>query len=74
MAKTKQMARRGSAGKGGGRPKAVQTLARPDYGEKQPRNQGGKGIPAPNPHRYRPGTVALCEIRKYQNAMELLIH
>ena len=25
------------------------------------------------PHRYRPGTVALCEIRRYQKSMELLI-
>ncbi|OIV98443.1 hypothetical protein TanjilG_16770 [Lupinus angustifolius] len=25
------------------------------------------------PHRYRPGTVALCEIRKYQKSNELLI-
>ncbi|XP_006868740.1 PREDICTED: histone H3.3-like [Chrysochloris asiatica] len=25
-------------------------------------------------HRYRPGTVALCEIRRYQKFTELLIH
>ncbi|XP_008067193.1 histone H3.3-like [Carlito syrichta] len=25
------------------------------------------------PHRYRPGTVALCEIRRYQKSTELLI-
>ena len=25
------------------------------------------------PHRYRPGTVALREIRKYQKSVELLI-
>ena len=25
------------------------------------------------PHRYHPGTVALCEIRRYQKSMELLI-
>ncbi len=25
------------------------------------------------PHCYRPGTVALCEIRKYQKSIELLI-
>ena len=29
--------------------------------------------PAPQPHRYRPGTVALREIRKYQKSTELLI-
>ena len=72
MTKTKQTARRGSAAKGG-RPKAVSTLARPDYGGKQTRSQGGKRIPAPKPHWYRPGTVALCEIRKYQKSTELLI-
>ena len=27
----------------------------------------------PKPHRYRPGTVALREIRKYQKSTELLI-
>ena len=26
------------------------------------------------PHRYRPGTVALREIRKYQKSTDLLIH
>jgi histone H3 len=36
------------------------------------------GLPAPEsamrkPHRYRPGTVALREIRKYQKSTELLI-
>ena len=25
------------------------------------------------PHRYRPGTVSLCEIRKYQKSTELLL-
>jgi len=28
---------------------------------------------ATQPHRYRPGTVALREIRKYQKSTELLI-
>ena len=31
-------------------------------------NQGGK-----KPHRYRPGTVALREIRRYQKSTDLLI-
>ena len=46
---------------------------------------GGSGIPArkstpaaveggvKKPHRYRPGTVALHEIRRYQKSTELLI-
>jgi len=29
--------------------------------------------PGTQPHRYRPGTVALREIRKYQKSTELLI-
>uniref|UniRef100_A0A8C0B2I2 Core Histone H2A/H2B/H3 domain-containing protein n=1 Tax=Buteo japonicus TaxID=224669 RepID=A0A8C0B2I2_9AVES len=29
--------------------------------------------PEGNPHRYRPGTVALREIRRYQKSTELLI-
>merc|ERR1719343_458314 len=38
---------------------------------------GQKGVRVPDfakkPHRYRPGTVALREIRKYQKSTELLI-
>eukprot|EP00804_Cyclotella_cryptica_P005800 CCRYP_000111-RA/>CCRYP_000111-RA protein AED:0.27 eAED:0.27 QI:0/0/0/1/0/0/2/0/132 len=30
-------------------------------------------IHARRPHRYRPGTVALCEIRRYQKSTDLLI-
>lgn len=29
--------------------------------------------PPPQPHRYRPGTVALREIRRYQKSTDLLI-
>lgn len=56
--------------------------ARKSTGGKVPRNQlstkfGGKGPPDggtnKKPHRYRPGTVALREIRKYQKSTELLI-
>lgn len=37
--------------------------------------RAGKKVPRakPKPHRYRPGTVALREIRKYQKSTELLI-
>ena len=44
--------------------------------QQQARRQGGGGGPAPvNPprRRYRPGTVALREIRRYQKSTELLI-
>ena len=45
---------------------------------KQPRAAAGRGGngsgPGPaKPHRYRPGTVALREIRRYQKSTELLI-
>ena len=34
---------------------------------------GGKVMPPRKPHRFRPGTVALREIRKYQRSTELLV-
>ena len=41
------------------------------------KNTGGKIKPSPptvqNSHRYKPGTVALREIRKYQKSIDLLI-
>ena len=51
-------------------------------GDKAPKKQlatkaTGKGAPSTGgvkkPHRYRPGTVALREIRRYQKSTELLI-
>jgi histone H3 len=33
---------------------------------------GGRGG-VKKPHRYRPGTIALCEIRRFQKTTELLI-
>jgi len=36
--------------------------------------QSGTGAATKQPHRYRPGTVALREIRKLQKRTELLIH
>uniref|UniRef100_A0A8C9P4E4 Histone H3 n=1 Tax=Spermophilus dauricus TaxID=99837 RepID=A0A8C9P4E4_SPEDA len=56
--------------------------ARKSTGGKAPRKQlatkaARKSAPATGgvkkPHRYRPGTVALCEIRRYQKSTELLI-
>ena len=45
--------------------------------KKGPKQQPNKSAPAMDgvkkPHRYRPGTVALREIRKYQKSTELLI-
>ena len=41
----------------------------------KPPQKRGAGQPAApkKPHRYRPGTVALCEIRRYQKSTKLLI-
>ncbi|XP_053415205.1 histone H3.3 type 2-like [Nycticebus coucang] len=56
--------------------------ARKQIGDKAPRKQlatkvSGKLVPPlsglKKPHRYRPGTVALREIRRYQKSTELLI-
>ena len=73
MVKTKQMMRQGSAGRGSGRPKMKPALMRPDYEGKWPRSQGGKKAPEPKPHRFRPGTVTLQEISRYQKLTEPLI-
>ena len=55
----------------------------PDIGGKQPRKKiltkaarkVNPNLPAgiKKPHRFRPGTVALCEIHHYQKSTELLI-
>jgi histone H3 len=48
----------------------------PRNGKKVPRRSEGKSKPIPSkrkPHRYRPGTVALREIQRYQKSTELLI-
>ena len=41
--------------------------------KKQPRSQTGQATAQHHPHRYRPGTVVLREIRRYQKSTELLI-
>ena len=63
MARTKQSARKSTGGKA---PRCH--LATKAAREKARRFGGIK-----KPHRYRPGTVALREIRKYQKSTELLI-
>ncbi|CAD6985776.1 unnamed protein product [Tilletia controversa] len=60
MARTKQTARQSTGGKA---PRAQ--LAK--KAEKLARAAGG----VKKPHRYKPGTVALHEIRKYQKSTEL---
>ncbi len=41
---------------------------------KAARDKGMPPPPGPTKQRYRPGTVALRQIRKYQKSMELLLH
>ena len=62
MARTKQTARKSTGGKAPR--KQLATKAR----KSAPSTGGVK-----KPHRYRPGTVALREIRRYQKSTELLI-
>eukprot|EP00947_MAST-08B_sp_MAST-8B-sp1_P005816 g5816.t1 len=60
MARTKQTARKSTGGKAPRKQLATKAA------RKAASTTGG-------PHRYRPGTVALREIRKYQKSTELLI-
>lgn len=61
MARTKQTARKTN-------PNSKDSQAKKKAAYKGPKAGGVK-----KPHRYRPGTVALREIRKYQKSTELLI-
>jgi histone H3 len=63
MARTKQTARISQGGK------APRTQLATKAARKLAPASGG----VKKPHRYRPGTVALREIRKYQKSTELLI-
>ena len=61
MARIKQTARNATGGK----------APRKQLATKAARKESPSG--AKRPHRYRPGTVALQEIRKYQKSTDLLI-
>ena len=63
MARTKQTARKSTGGKA-----PRKQLATKSNRKLVPATGGVK-----KPHRYRPGTVALREIRRYQKSSELLI-
>lgn len=65
MARTKQTARKNTAGKAPRKSLGVATKA----ARKSAPAVGG----VKKPHRFKPGTVALREIRKYQKSTELLI-
>ena len=63
MARTKQTARRSTGGKAPRKQLATKAS------RKTAPNTGG----VKKPHRYRPGTVALREIRRYQKSTDLLL-
>ncbi len=66
MARTKQTARKSTGGKA---PRKQLAVKAHKHGP-----PGTGGVIAPRkPHRFRPGTVALREIRRYQRGTELLI-
>lgn len=62
MARTKQSARKSTGGKAPRKQLATKAARKSAAVEK-----------VHKPHRYRPGTVALREIRKYQKSTDLLI-
>jgi len=63
MARTKQTARKSVGGK----------APRKTYGDKMARKPIPRFVGVKRPHRFRPGTIALREIRRYQKTTELLI-
>ena len=67
MARTKQTARKQIATPAGKAPR--KNIGNKQAARKTAPSMGG----IKKPHRYRPGTVALREIRKYQKRTELLI-
>ncbi|EJU02212.1 histone-fold-containing protein [Dacryopinax primogenitus] len=67
MARTKQTARKSTGGKAP-RKQLATKAARKTASKSGPTTGGVK-----KPHRFRPGTVALREIRRYQKSTELLI-
>ena len=67
MARTKQTARRSTGGKAPR--KTLATMAARGAARRQALIAGG----VKRPRRYRPGTVALREIRRYQKSTDLLI-
>ena len=66
MARTKQTARKNAAVAGKAPRKVI-------VGNKAARKSAPAMAGVKKPHRFRPGTVALREIRKYQKSTELLI-
>ncbi|KAF8889277.1 histone H3 [Infundibulicybe gibba] len=68
MARTKQTARKSTGGKA-----PRKQLAAKSSKTSQARKTAAAAGGVKKPHRFRPGTVALREIRRYQKSTELLI-
>lgn len=68
MARTKQTARRSTGGKAPSKA-VVAAVAHKKKSTRYPATTGG----VKKPHRFRPGTRALKEIRRYQKSTDLLI-
>lgn len=66
MARTKQTARKSTGGKAPRKHLATKAA-------RKTAPQSGPSSALKKPHRYRPGTVALREIRRYQKSVDLLI-
>ena len=66
MARTKQTARKNTGATGGKAP-------RKNVASKAARKTAPSSGGIKKPHRFKPGTVALREIRKYQKSTELLV-
>ena len=67
MARTKQTTRKATGGKAPRKHLATQAARK-----SAPTSDSAPGS-VKKPHRYRPGTVALREIRRYQKSTDLLI-
>ena len=67
MARTKQTARKSTGGKAPRKQLATKSAHRVTGPSR------GGVMPIRKPHRFRPGTVSLREIRRYQKSTELLI-
>ena len=75
MARTKQTARKVTGSKAPRKGMTVKSMKKsaPTSGGIKPASDTVLGKSIKKPHRFRPGTVALREIRKYQKSTELLI-
>ena len=71
MARTKQTARKNTGAKAPRKQLANKAARKTAHTVSQPGAGGAAGIK--RVHRFRPGTVALREIRKFQKSTELLI-